>query len=104
MVGHDGEAVLLGDHPVTRWPPKMEAGMSWSKRSFICRLVVQQIEVRRPARLKKEDHPFGAGREVGKCPASAARPRLRRPAGVQRRGAEAVSRCGQQLPPRGSAM
>ena len=62
--------------------------MSWSKRSFDLRLVVEQIEVRRAAGLEQEDDALGLRREVrerlvGGAAAHVAEQRMRAP---RRRG------------------
>ena len=62
--GTTGKRSCCATMPVTRWPPKTEAGMSWLNRSLHLGLVVEQVEVRRAAGLEQEDDAFRLRREV----------------------------------------
>ena len=53
--------------PVSRWPIRIESGSSvpWSRSSS--GLVVEQVHLRRCARLEQVDHPLRPGGEVGEA-------------------------------------
>ena len=68
---------------MSRWPIRIESGSSVPLESVEPRLVVEQVHLRRRARLEQVDHPLGPGREVGE--ALDARRRLRAGSGGRRR-------------------
>ena len=50
--------------PVMRWPMRTEAGSSVPLMLVQLRLVVEQVDLRRAARLVQVDHPLGFRREM----------------------------------------
>ena len=58
--------------PVSRWPLRIESGSSVPAKPLEQRLVVEQVHLRRRARLEQVDHPLGAGAKLGKSLAAGA--------------------------------
>ena len=89
----DREALLPEVIVVIRWPIRTESGSSIPRLSCERRLVIEQVHLRRGARLEQVDHPLGLGREV----------RQARQAAVGRRRLASRPSRGRALPSRSSS-
>ena len=91
--------------PVMRWPMRTLPGSSVPANLFERRLVVEQVHLRRAARLVQEDDALGLGREMRQARQSAGGRGLRRGEAVlreqraERRDADAGAGARKEMTP-----